>query len=170
MALSSAVVPLVIVNDDSVIDDFGNSYGLPTAERAIESDGDSDGISLFLEYASNLDPTVGGAPDYVPGALLPFNGKPFGLPTLQPVLNPNTGETEMRYRYIRRTDAFPKVNYITEIRSDGINFTSTEPDEVKTLVTFWEEVTVVIGCTSQDQSRCFARVRIEVEDDNGDGF
>ena len=170
MALGQFSVPLVIVNDDSVLDDFGDSYGLPTAERAIASDGDNDGIGLFLEYAFNLDPTVAASPDYIPGQTLPFNGEPTGLPNLTAETDPVTGVTTMFYRYIRRTDSFPKVTYFTEISSDGLNFTVAEPDEVRSLATFWEEVTVIIGCTTDDTSRCFARVRVEVQDLNGDGF
>ena len=170
LAISNAVVPLVIVNDDSVLDDFGDSYGLPTAERAIASDGDNDGHGLFLEYAFNLDPTVAASPDYVPGQLLPFNNEPFGLPVLRQVTNATTGATEMWYQYLRRTDSTPKLVYVTEISSDGVNFVPAEPDQVVQVATFWEEVTVIIRCTATDTSRCFARVRIDVEDNDGDGF
>ncbi|GHC45268.1 Calx-beta domain-containing protein [Roseibacillus persicicus] len=169
LLLASDTVPLVIVNDDSVLDDFGDSYGLPTAERMIASDGDGDGVGLFLEYAFNLDPTVAATPDYVPGQLLPFNNEPYGLPVLRTETDPVTGVTTIKYQYIRRTDSAPKVTYITEVSSDSLNFTPAEPDEVRQIATFWEEVTVIIGCTQSDTSRCFARVRIEVEDDDGDG-
>ena len=170
LALGQSSVPLVIVNDDSVLDDFGDSYGLPTAERAIASDGDGDGIGLFLEYAFNLNPTNTENPDYVPGQVLPFNGEPTGMPTLRQVTDPATGVISMVYQYIRRTDAFPKVTYFTEISSNGVDFVEAGPDNIRQLATFWQEVTVVIGCTADDTSRCFARVRIEVEDDDGDGF
>lgn len=169
LLLASDTVPLVIVNDDSVLDDFGDSYGLPTAERLIASDGDGDGIGLFLEYAFNLDPTVAATPDYVPGQLLPFNNEPFGMPALITETDPVTGITTIKYQYIRRTDSAPKVTYITEVSSDSLNFTPAEPDEVRQIAAFWEEVTVIIGCTASNTSRCFARVRIEVEDLDGDG-
>ena len=170
LALSDATVPLVIVNDDSVLDDFGDSFGLPTAERAILSDGDNDGIGLFLEFAFNLDPTTAGSPDYVPGQLQPFNNEPFGMPVIRQLLNPETNQMEMAYQYIRRTDSFPKVTYFTEISSDGVNFTIAGPDNIAQIATFYQEVTVFLRCTAADSSRCFARVRIEVEDDDGDGF
>ena len=170
LAVTNASVPLVIINDDTVLDDFGDSHGLSTPERAILSDGDNDGNPLFIEFAFNLDPTVAASPTYVPGVTLPFNGEPTGLPALTPVTNPVTGETEVFYRYIRRTDSTPKVTYFTQISSDGINFVDTQPDQVRSIDTFWQEVTVMIGGSNSTSGRCFARVRIEVEDDDGDGF
>ncbi|MGJ8725940.1 MAG: Calx-beta domain-containing protein [Roseibacillus sp.] len=170
LILGNSTVALTIVNDDSVLDDFGDSYGLPTAERAIESDGDNDGIGMFLEYAFNLNPTVTATPDYVPGQLLPANGEPYGLPVLRIETDPITGASVTKYQYLRRTDSYPKVIYITEISPDAVNFTPAEPDEVVEITEFWEEVTVIIGGTSSGIKSCYARVRIEVEDDNGDGF
>ena len=170
LALAQSSAQLIIINDDTVLDDFGDSHGLVSAQRAILSDDDNDGIPLFLEFAFNLDPTVANSPDYVPGAPSPFNGEPFGLPTLTPVFNPSTGETDMIYRYIRRIDSTPKITYFTETSSDGVNFVVTEPDTVTRVSTFWDEVIVVLGSTGDGSNSCFARVRVEAEDDDGDGF
>ena len=142
----------------------------PTEERAIESDGDGDGIGIFLEYAFNLNPTVTATPDYAPGQVLDFNGEPTGLPVIRSEINPVTGESDIVYQYLRRTDSFPKVTYITEISPDATNFFPVEPDRVVVLTDFWEEVTVIIGGTNSGLKACFARVRVEVEDENGDGF
>ena len=62
LTLETTSVSLTILNDDTVLDDFGASYGLPTEERAIESDGDNDGIGIFLEYAFNLNPLIAAPP------------------------------------------------------------------------------------------------------------
>ena len=170
LELASDLVALGILNDDSVLDAFGDSHGLPTAQRAILSDDDGDGIPLFLEYAFNLDPTLNANPDYEPGQLSPFNEEPFGLPVVRQEFDHVTGEFNTVYQYLRRTDSFPKVIYITEVSADAVNFVEAEPDRVLSITDFWEEVTVIIGTSNSGLKSCFARVRVEVEDDNGDGF
>ena len=85
-------------------------------------------------------------------------------------IDPETGISVIKYQYIRRNDSLPKVNYVTEISVDGITFVPAEPDQVVTLTPFWEEVTVIIGGTDSGLKACFARVSVEVEDDNNDGF
>ena len=169
LELGSNSLALLILNDDSVLDDYGNSFGLSVPERSIAADGDGDGVGFFLEYAFNLDPTVAASPTYVRGRTLP-NGEPFGLPTIFREIDDATGKEVIKYVYIRRTDSYPKVEYFTEVSGDAVNFSPVEPDKVTEITEFWEEVEVIIGHPDGDQNRCFARVRVVANDLNGDGF
>ncbi|MGJ8725944.1 MAG: Calx-beta domain-containing protein [Roseibacillus sp.] len=168
VVLNKSSLSLTIINDDTVLDDYGNSFGLPPEERLIDSDGDGDGISFFIEYAFNLNPTKAESPDYVRGQTLE-NGEPFGQPVLRSEVHPITGEKVIMYTYIRRTDSYPKVIYHTEVSEDAVNFTVIEPDFVTVISPFWEEVQVIIGTSTNGSPRCFVRVRVEAEDLNGDG-
>ncbi|MDP0490811.1 MAG: Calx-beta domain-containing protein [Verrucomicrobiota bacterium JB023] len=151
---------VTILNDDTVLDEFGATYGLSPIERSAESDGDADGISFLLEYAFNLDPTESASPSYTAGEL-DANGDPFGLPTLITETDPSTGEQSITYTYIRRTNTASQVDYIPEICADGENFTPTETTTVTPLNDDWEQVELVIGgSTLPDTPSCFARVRL----------
>ena len=57
LQIESAIVPLTILDDDTVLDEFGAFYGLTVPERSIAADDDGDGLEFVLEYAFNLNPT-----------------------------------------------------------------------------------------------------------------
>ena len=166
LTFNETSIPLDILNDDSVLDDYGAFYGLSVPERSILADGDGDGIAFFLEYAFNLDPTENATPDYVPGLHYDFdNDEPFGLPILQV-----DGDT-IRYLYLRRTDSYPKVEYIAEICDDAGTFQPATPSRVTQITEHWEEVEITLkNADVHSPAQCFARVRVEARDLNGDGF
>lgn len=170
LELNQTTLELVIINDDSVLDDYGNSFGLPPESRAIFSDDDNDGIPFAIEYAFNLNPLVRATPDYVPGLTL-ANGEPFGLPVILQETNSETGELDIKYVFLRRVDSFPTVIYTIETSTDGVNFEASPPDNVVPITEFWEQVELIIGGTSKSElGRCIARVRVVTQDLDGDGF
>ncbi|MGJ8725784.1 MAG: Calx-beta domain-containing protein [Roseibacillus sp.] len=161
LLLAQSELELTIVNDDTLLDDFGDSYGLSVAERAGDADGDGDGIPVLIEFAFNLNPTVAESPCYVSGVTLDTEGEPFGLPQIVSKTDPVTGDLEVCYVFVRRTDAAPRVEYFPEVAQDDLQFQAATPNRVTSIGDHWEEVEIVIGGDSFPLvDRRFARVRV----------
>ena len=122
LILAQSELQLTILNDDTLLDDFGASYGLSVPERAPNADDDGDGITILAEFAFNLDPTVAESPGYVSGVTLNASGEPFGLPQVVSKTDAATGAVEVSYVFARRTDAAPRVEYFPQVAQGNLQF------------------------------------------------
>ena len=161
LILGQSELLLTILDDDTLLDDFGASYGLTVEERASGADGDGDGIPILIEFAFNLNPTVAESPGYTSGVTLDTNGEPFGLPQIVSKTNATTGALEVVYVFARRTDAAPQVEYFPEVAQSNLQFSAATPDRVTPIGDHWEEVEFIIGGTGQPLIKSsFGRVRV----------
>ena len=136
LTFSRSVVPLTILDDDTLLDDYGSRFGLSVEERSPFADGDGDGLPILVEFAFNLDPTRAAHSCYEPGLSYLDEDVPFGLPVLV------KRDGEFKYVFPRRTDAAPRVEYLPEFSTDGGNFQRANIEETIPLSDNWEEVQV----------------------------
>lgn len=138
LQLTASVIPLTILNDDTLLDDYGNRYGLSVEDRLGSADGDQDGLSMLAEYGFNLDPTQAELPPYQPRIAYTEENLPSGLPLLV------EENGDCKYIFPRRTDAAPRIEYVAEISTDGKTFTPIAPTQTTPLTNNWEEVEVLL--------------------------
>lgn len=153
LELAQSTIALTILNDDTLLDDYGNRYGLGVEERRAFVDDDNDGLQFIAEYGFNLDPTVSDFSLYDPDVTYSEENHPKGLP----VLIKENGA--WKYLYPRRTDAAPRIEYIAELSIDGQTFSPIAENKTTPLTDNWEEVEILLPSNGdQDLPEAFLRV------------
>ena len=124
-----------------------------------ESDSDTDGITLLLEYAFNLNPV---AADF---KILEKQNGTYGLPIIN--LIPSGTKSVLQIEYIRRkASTNPQISYFPEFTS---SITSGEwevqtAEIVTSIDADWERVVVTDSTDSLIENQRFGRVRVEIQE------
>lgn len=124
-----------------------------------ESDTDSDGVELLLEYAFNMNPVL---PDF---AVIEEASGTSGLPSI--TLIPDGDEHVLQIEYIRRKSGTnPQIDYYPEFRNalDAGDWSAGGAELVTSIDAEWERVVVNDTVNTSGPSSRFGRVRIEMQE------
>lgn len=124
-----------------------------------ESDEDSDGIKLLLEYAFNLSPVEADTAVLVPGT------GTSGLP--HAALVPDGQDEALQIEFIRRkASTNPQITYHAEFKDElgPGQWDSSVGEQVSSINATWERVIVKDSVNTSASGARFARVRVEMQD------